>query len=378
MPNNPATPDAFFLIEKDMKNAQLVILFANKTIANAFGQIDFYSKLLHSLKPDATGIWVETNKPRIDAYIKGWPKWANWKRTGDKTFSTGLSISDSSKIQELEKQLVQAMPGLIGKKDSQESLMRATYVFEIVTPTRTFMYRFLGRAREICALCILFDEIPHPRNHLEVITKIIPLNDFPVKSIPTQPERIYGDPSKTVDELRNQGFPRVSDFQGEAGMKPSILINRKDFAGSQQEHYQLVIREQNFEAQVGRSQIPEGIKLALYEANNYKCSICHNTYTKDYLAPDHRVPAIVKADDLTKSNFLQKLQTLCRTCNQVKREVCKKCPFEKQCINCSWAFPEKHSIGPNTLNKITVLAKNKGMTSDEFLNFLIKNNQISH
>lgn len=370
MPRNTANTTSSVVFTRN--NALLSVALENKSLADAFGQMNFYSRLLHSLAPNDTGVWVETDRPRVDGYIVGWPREVTWKRISEKNFEANVATSFLPRIDTFIAELNIAINGLKGVKDSPDSLMRATYNFRIRVGEAENEYHFLGRAREVCALCVLYDMQSHPRNHLEVITSEIPLNSWPLGRAPSTPRRIYGDPSKTVDELRNQGFPRVSDIP-DADAEPSLVIERSEYDGSHQEHYHLVIREQRREFQVGRSSIPSTIKRALYAAFGNKCNICHQEFTEEYLAPDHRVPAIVEADDLTRTNYREKLQTLCRSCNQVKREMCKKCPFDKSCRQCPWAFPEQHSIGPDIRNQIFEAARNANISPDEFVRRLLRN-----
>lgn len=361
--NRTAHPSQIEFVDSSQR---LTVQFETKSLADAFGQMDFYSRLLHSLAPDETGVWVEVNSPRVNAYILGWPNSVRWIRDAERNFYAEISKNMLPALETFKTEVTSAIKGLVGTKSSAESLMRPTYNFKISIDGTVKEYHFLGRAREVCAFCVLYDMQPHPRNHLEVNTRQTSFNTWPVPPIPTVARRTYGDPSKTVDELRNQGFPRPSDIP-DSSENPSLLIERSEYDGGHQEHYHLVNRDQRLKFQVGRSSISPSIKRTLYASYKHRCNICHQTFSEEYLAPDHRIPAIVEADDLTSSNFSTKLQTLCRSCNQVKREMCKKCPFQKNCRECPWAFPEKHSIGPEVRNQIFKKAKADGISPDELL-----------
>ena len=133
----------------------------------------------------------------------------------------------------------------------------------------------------------------------------------------------------------------------------------------------LLNREQSLQDQVGRSQIPNSYKTKLYEKHNSTCANCGQRYEHKYLAPDHRVPSIVESDDLSAMNYLTKLQTLCVRCNQVKRESCKKCPYEHKCRQCEWAFPEKYGVSASQVRQLRQLGDKKGLTAREMLKELI-------
>lgn len=51
---------------------------------------------------------------------------------------------------------------------------------------------------------------------------------------------------------------------------------------------------------------------------------------------DHRRPVFQGGDD-DRSN----LQILCQTCNNAKNSVCRKCPYDHRCNNCTWAYPAR-------------------------------------
>src|SRR5947209_5066076 len=79
----------FTIVQNDEK---LNLTFLSTSVANEFGRMDFYSRVLHSLKPDELRIWKEGN--RLDVEIKGWPKYIKWLRVSDKEYQ-GTIISQS-------------------------------------------------------------------------------------------------------------------------------------------------------------------------------------------------------------------------------------------------------------------------------------------
>ncbi len=181
--------------------------------------------------------------------------------------------------------------------------------------------------------------------------------------------KTYGDPSKTIDELRNQGFPRGTDQSPNGTF---LDITRANRYNTIQELYKLVNRIQSQGDRVGRSQIPNTYRQQLYAAANYICSNCGQQYLPEYLAPDHRVPSIVQSDNLTAINFKEVLQVLCVRCNQVKREACKKCPYGHQCHLCAWAYPEKLGVSKSSLETLRSEAKKQTISINELISKTFK------
>ena len=322
-----------------IQEEKITISFSTKALADDFARLDFYSRVLHSLTPDQDRVWREVN--RLDVEIRGWPKWMKWVRVSEKGFR-GLPTPDKTGI--LRGYVVvlhQAlMDILIGTKDARGTRV---YCFSIGKDTQWIPYSFHSKARTVAALCVLFDLDPHPRNDLELNVpeelgkKLWPIRAGLEESPPIK--RTYGDPSKTADVLRNEGWQRVG-ANSVRGMK----VFRQEIGGAQQQMYQLLRKEQHLGSQVARTNIPRNWKLELYESQNYTCQICHNKYPAEYLEPDHRIPVIVQTDELTKDNFKEKLMTLCRYCNQVKREACKVLPADYDWTKSHWAYPEKFEI----------------------------------
>lgn len=87
------------------------------------------------------------------------------------------------------------------------------------------------------------------------------------------------------------------------------------------------------------------------------------------LEPDHRIPVIYESDRLAEGNFKEKLMTLCRFCNQQKRETTKRVDGNYDWKNSQWAFPEKFEI--NVLkNRIKSYIKRSGESFEEVVNKL--------
>ena len=334
--------------------------FESVSIANEFGRMYFYSRLLHSLKPDSLGVWREES--RLEAEIAGWPKKIKFSRQSGTLFK-GQSES-SLNLVEYEKELEEALNGIsVGEKGENGNTIRR---FEIRNGSSSKRYLFHSKARTIAALCVLYDLEPHPRNDLEINipASLLPEQSWPVKHEQTGIVRLYGDPSKTADVLRNEGWSR----EGEV---PGMRVFNKIVGGARQQMYQMLRKDQDISQRMMRTNISSRWRRALYESQNFTCRICGNRYEAEYLSPDHRIPVIFQPDELAQENFLEKLMTLCRYCNQQKREFCKRIPYNYDWETSPWAYPEKFSL-QKTAEEIRRFAKIQNITPTEVLDLLKK------
>lgn len=310
----------------------IIVTFRNTALADDFARLEFQSRVLHSLKPDVNHVWRQGS--RLDVEIRGFPKWISWNRVSDNRFRGTASTHKPHVLIEYVRILRQALMDVsIGTRDASGTPICKFYIGRNSSWLR---YSFHSKARTVAALCVLYDLKPHPRNDLELNVP----EELGVQfssSEGTRQVRTYGDPSKTADVLRNEGWSRIG---ADIGMK----VFRQEVGGAQQQMYQLLRREQHLASQVTRTNIPKRWKLELYESQNYTCQICHNKYSAEYLEPDHRIPVIVRTDELTESNFKEKLMTLCRYCNQAKREACKVLPADHDWATSPWAYPEKFEL----------------------------------
>ncbi|MGD0336211.1 MAG: HNH endonuclease signature motif containing protein [Candidatus Omnitrophota bacterium] len=296
--------------------------------------MDFYSRILHSLSPDENGFWI--TKDRLNVEIRGWPKIIKWFRTADLEFKGELLKKDAFQLTTYLPELLNAISNI--SSGAILPTRAKVYSFEIGKENNWKQYLFLSKARTIAALCVLYDLKPHPRNELELnIPRNLGLQAWPFDPTTTSMVRTYGDPSKTADVLRNEGWPRT-------GTKPGLKVFQQNFRGSRQQMYQLLQTEQVLADRKMRSVISKKWRQELFKCQNYTCQICHNRYPEEYLDPDHRIPVIVVADELNEQNYKSKLMTLCRFCNQAKREACKKLPHDYDWSKSPWAYPEKFEI----------------------------------
>lgn len=340
---------------KKLSETTIEYTFKTNSYANTIFKIIFASKLLHSYKPDSNGVWIETKKPRLNASIGAFTKELKWTKTSESV----LKVESKNKISNSQlKNLKKTIDSFLIPTNPKDVFSAKLYRFNIVNHTdrSVYTYSFYSRGRAIIALCVLWDMKSHPRDDFEVHL--------------TGKGRSYGDPSKMCDELRNQGFPRETDQSVNGTF---LSVSRSAAYSGKQEHYQLLNKDQSLEDMVGRSNIPKKYKEKLFKSQHNQCQVCGNKYEYKYLAPDHKIPSIVQHDNLSKSNFLQKLQTLCVRCNQVKREACKKCPYEKKCSLCEWAYPEKNGINISILKQLKKLASKRKISINELIKDQITN-----
>jgi hypothetical protein len=123
---------------------------------------------------------------------------------------------------------------------------------------------------------------------------------------------------------------------------------------------------------VARTTIKKKWKNALFELHDNTCRICHTRYENPkLLSPDHRIPAIIEAEDLTDKNFTKKLMTLCIYCNQTKREFTKKVSSDYDWQTSPWAYPEKFEL-EKIAEEIQRYAKTYNLTRQEAITQIIE------
>lgn len=341
-------------------DSKIALKFPNVRLANTFSRMDFYSRLLYALSPDENRIWRKTK--RLEAEITGWPRNISWDRTGDAEFIGSLKERNGFSIKQYAQVLEAAMLGITeGEPSPTGSIL---FRFSISNGKEIREYRFHGKGRTIAALCVLYDMQPHPRNDLEInIPRKLAIKTWPLETREEQ-QRTYGDPSKTADELRNEGWSRIGEAM-------SMLVFREKVGGQIQQMYQITKQEQTLDSQMLRSNISRKWKNELFKSQDYTCQICLLKYDPELLEPDHRVPVVYEADQLTEENYKQKLMTLCRYCNQQKRETTKRLPADYDWKNSSWAYPEKFELD-GIKRMISMRMKRTGKSYAEVLGELNK------
>lgn len=297
-------------------------------------QMDMFSKILSSYSPDSNGVWRSSE--RMEYEIVGWPKSYVWGRKDDKTIYS-LVDYDRNELKIYGELVDQVFPKIKSREETEQGEF---YRFTISGNGDNFDYQFNDRARVIAVLCVLFDMRPHERDHLEINIPWKYIKNIKWPIVDNEDERVirfYGDPSKTADVLRNEGWSREGD-------NPHMFVYRENIGGQQQQMYKIDSRSQTQEQQVKRTVIKNRWKRDLFKAQDYTCRICRLRFPEEQLSPDHRVPVIFEADNLTDDNYQQKLMTLCRFCNQQKREFTKRIDASYDWSRSQWAYPENFMI----------------------------------
>jgi len=314
---------------------EVIVNFQSKADLKTIRQIEFTSRLLYGLVPDENNVWRPGK--RSDFYIVGFPPNVFWHCTSDNVL-IGKPLHGFKLDVKFTEELSAAIEGICVATDDDS----ANYSFKISDEISTLEYHFHSRARTICALAVLYDLEWHPRKDLEIwinpdYTDKLPPGDEPDHARPE--EQYYGDPSKTADVLRNEGWAREA-------ADPFMFVEARQVGRQSQQHYKISQRAQPVEHQVKRTNIKTQWRDDLFSSQQHTCQICLANYeaTPEQLSPDHRVPVVFEADNLTDENYSTKLMTLCRYCNQAKREFTKRLSFDYDWSTSPWAFPEKYRM----------------------------------
>lgn len=363
---------------------RLRITFTKRLDVTRFIRWDFYSRILHSLRPkENEALWVKGS--RLPVEIRGWPKVPRWNRISDLELESDALPDDwlAGDYKQLSADLKFGTQYAIGKVEYQGVKFS---VFHIGNHDIGWSeYRFQSASREVAALCMLYDLEPHPRNHIELWMEpdeYPPISNSPHSNWPKSVEenkRYFGDPSKAVESLEKMGWPRH-------GPDATSMVSRDVFQGSRQEIYQLTQCEQQLRHMRIRKDIPPKWRKEILERDDFTCLYCGRQYEQEdmnsktgkhpQLDPDHRIPVNVKTDDSDDSTFLENLMTLCSTCNQRKREITKK--FQQNddhdWENEEWAYPDRQDFLARRLLSIAIMYSEKvGLPVDEAISELLEN-----
>jgi hypothetical protein len=340
---------------------RLIVDFSHAKDCKTIRQIEFCSRLLGRLHLNDQNQWVPGH--RSGFYILGFAPDLDWSATSSTQLvavPNGKTVATSDHVELIKN----AINGICFADDN------GRYHFRIQDDTDTYDYRFHSRARTICALAILFDLGWHPRIDLEIwinpdITDKLPPGVAPDPN--KRPEQYYGDPSKTADALRNEGWTRESD-------NPMMFVEPRMVNGQSQQHYRIKQHDQPIETQVLRTPIKKSWRDSLFQMQNYQCQICLADYSTsiEQLSPDHRIPVVFEADLLNDNNFNEKLMTLCRFCNQSKREFAKRVDHTYDWSTSPWAYPEKFRL-EMLREQLRLLCLSTGLAPDDVLAELSQN-----
>lgn len=90
---------------------------------------------------------------------------------------------------------------------------------------------------------------------------------------------------------------------------------------------------------------------------------------------DHRRPVAYGGSD-----ELDNLQFLCVQCNNIKANVCRRCPLGYQCERCTWAYPHEFMdtvmvhLEEDTASKLKIVAEAIGFSPNQYVSVLIEEN----
>jgi 5-methylcytosine-specific restriction endonuclease McrA len=342
---------------------EVILNFESRTDLKAIRQLEFSSRLMHGLVPDSNNIWRPGR--RSDYHIVGFPPGVFW-RPGSNNILIGKALETFRITEAYVAELSSTIEGICGVTADEG----AKYVFSVTDGKSQTNYEFHSRARTICALAVLYDLEWHPRKDLEIwinpdYTDKLPPGELPDHGRPE--EQYYGDPSKTADVLRNEGWTREATT-------PFMFVEARQVGRQSQQHYRITQIEQPLENQVMRTNIKAAWRNTLFESQDFTCQICLNDYrdAPDQLSPDHRIPVVFESDNLADENYLTKLMTLCRFCNQAKREFTKRLRFDYDWTTSPWSFPEKYRL-QIIERQIEAILKGAGRNSDSLLQEVMSN-----
>lgn len=347
-----------FTITRPSENF-IEVSFASSSDLKATRQLEWSSRLINCLKPDENNVWRPGK--RSDFYIVGFDPSIKWTFPSNTRMVGEVSTEKLLEIPKLIESLTWAIENHTpSKADSGAPIYR----FAITDGKVRHDYKFHSRARTICALAVLYDLEWHPRRDLEIWINFDLTDKLPIGAKARgdrSEEQYYGDPSKTADVLRNEGWTREAET-------PFMFVEARNINGQSQQHYRISQREQPLNNQVKRSIIKNTWRNLLFERDAYTCQICLSNYKDnvEYLSPDHRIPVVFEPDNLTEDNFLEKLMTLCRFCNQQKREFTKRLRFDYDWQSSPWAYPEKNRL-ETVRRQIKEIQLTTGLTLEEVI-----------
>lgn len=338
------------LILDDESGPGVSLRFEKSKVANTFARWQFNSQILHSfvLDEDNPPYWVHGD--RLDCYIQGFPPQVNFVRdtTHHNNFNFAGEIDDLDGYADM---LVNSLNRILIKHDFSNY---SCIGFSIIQEDESeIMYHFVGSGREVTGFMILYSCDAYYRDQMEFH---VSASNWPSwhrawpNAIPENGGKIYSDPSKATQAAEQSGWGgRYEDDD------PDFSTGRGFFNGSQQSWYRIHTREQDIDAMRARSPIPRRWRQELHERDDWTCLYCGRRGQSDdwsgtgtsathrTLDPDHRIPVNIRSDELEDDNFLEHLMTLCKPCNQRKRELTKALQRDgfEDWDNWEWAHPER-------------------------------------
>lgn len=145
----------------------------------------------------------------------------------------------------------------------------------------------------------------------------------------------YDHPPRAVADVRDQGIP-IETFK-------TTSLTGQAIAGYRFGNPADAIKGQTG----GRRNFPQRLKTELFEAQDGKCAICDQQYSRRYLQIDHRVPYRV-AGEQSEEFDAKDFMLLCRSCNRAKSWSCEHCSNGLDtksvgtCLTCYWGSPDDY------------------------------------
>lgn len=126
-----------------------------------------------------------------------------------------------------------------------------------------------------------------------------------------------------------------------------------------------------------RSAITKKMEENIFERDGYRCVLCGATGEHVRLVVDHRIPIDRLSDRsyIRKPGWSQFVQTLCKPCNDGKRQECAYCKigpgqYRKNCEDCHLAYPERYTFVSARVSRalreqVLQVAEVANMTTDQ-------------
>jgi hypothetical protein len=166
----------------------------------------------------------------------------------------------------------------------------------------------------------------------------------------------------SLRDLRQSGFP----------------IARRARGGGLNE-WQLTSLDQDLEQLRLRTAITARMEEYIFERDGHKCILCGKGGENARLVVDHRIPIdrLTDRQYVRDSGWSRWFQTLCKPCNDAKRQECGYCKvgpgeYRKHCLHCHLAFPTRHShisgrVDIQIRDRVLQEAQKRGVSVDTLL-----------
>lgn len=142
----------------------------------------------------------------------------------------------------------------------------------------------------------------------------------------------YNHPPRAAKDVRDEGIPletftiKGADGRSIAAYRfgdPAVIISGREG---------------------GRKNFSKRFKLALYQRDQGRCSLCNGRFAVRELQIDHRIPYEISGDVTEPEKQPEAFMLVCGPCNRAKSWSCEHCPNwtakdQSVCGNCYWSYP---------------------------------------